>query len=167
MEDWCPLTQSSQRYSLLNDFWASNKLHNTYKHIPGFSKISCKLHQMHMTYFFTRPLWRLTHLQLWGLVGSASPFIFAFYPQGVVELYSKIADQGYTIMFLTNRLNTSPKTFPQISTLSDNWQCCRAIGQSEMTADYIRSLKEGSYKMPRGPVLLQVSFTCLQIPGCR
>ena len=27
----------------------------------------------------------------------------AFYPQGVVELYSKIADQGYTIMFLTNR----------------------------------------------------------------
>ena len=23
--------------------------------------------------------------------------------QGVVELYSKIADQGYTIMFLTNR----------------------------------------------------------------
>ena len=25
------------------------------------------------------------------------------YPQGVVELYRKIADQGYTIMFLTNR----------------------------------------------------------------
>ena len=27
----------------------------------------------------------------------------ACYPQGVVELYRKIADQGYTIMFLTNR----------------------------------------------------------------
>jgi len=55
-------------------------------------------------------------------------------PQGVVELYSKIADQGYTIMFLTNR----------------------AIGQSEMTADYIKSLSEGRFKMPQGPVLLQV-----------
>jgi len=54
--------------------------------------------------------------------------------EGVVELYSKIADQGYTIMFLTNR----------------------AIGQSEMTADYIKSLSEGRFKMPQGPVLLQV-----------
>merc|ERR1712107_739377 len=31
----------------------------------------------------------------------------------------------------------------------------RAIGQSEITSNYIRSLKEGSYKMPHGPVLLQ------------
>ena len=30
-------------------------------------------------------------------------FKAAYYPQGVVELYRKIADQGYTIMFLTNR----------------------------------------------------------------
>lgn len=33
---------------------------------------------------------------------------------------------------------------------------CRAIGQSEMTADYIKSLSEGRFKMPQGPVLLQV-----------
>ena len=33
-------------------------------------------------------------------------------PQGVVELYSKIADQGYTIMFLTNRWKPKlPKVF--------------------------------------------------------
>ena len=31
-----------------------------------------------------------------------------------------------------------------------------AIGQSDMTRDYIYSLTETPYKMPRGPVLLQV-----------
>jgi len=54
--------------------------------------------------------------------------------EGVVELYRKIADQGYHIVYLTNR----------------------AIGQSDMTRDYIYSLTETPYKMPRGPVLLQV-----------
>eukprot|EP00091_Calanus_sinicus_P022384 TRINITY_DN7073_c0_g1_i2.p1 TRINITY_DN7073_c0_g1~~TRINITY_DN7073_c0_g1_i2.p1 ORF type:complete len:345 (-),score=70.85 TRINITY_DN7073_c0_g1_i2:145-1179(-) len=54
--------------------------------------------------------------------------------RGVVELYKKIADQGYTMVYLTNR----------------------AIGQSDMTREYIYSLKETPYHMPRGPVLLQV-----------
>lgn len=54
--------------------------------------------------------------------------------RGVVELYKKIADQGYTMVYLTNR----------------------AIGQSDMTREYIYSLKETPYQMPRGPVLLQV-----------
>jgi len=54
--------------------------------------------------------------------------------RGVVELYQKIANQGYTLVYLTNR----------------------AIGQSDMTREYIYSLKEKPYQMPRGPVLLQV-----------
>jgi len=54
--------------------------------------------------------------------------------RGVVELYSKIADQGYQIIYLTNR----------------------AIGQSDMTRSYLYSLSEAPYTMPRGPVLLQV-----------
>ena len=49
---------------------------------------------------------------------------------GVVELYSKIADQGYTMVYLTNR----------------------AIGQSDMTREYIYSLTENQYKMPEGPI---------------
>jgi len=53
---------------------------------------------------------------------------------GVVELYSKIAEQGYTVVYLTNR----------------------AIGQSDMTREYIYSLTENQYRMPKGPVLLQV-----------
>merc|ERR1711936_567746 len=52
---------------------------------------------------------------------------------GVVELYSKIGDQGYTILYLTNR----------------------AIGQSDMTREYINSITENQYRMPQGPILLQ------------
>jgi len=54
--------------------------------------------------------------------------------RGVVELYEKIQDQGYTVMYLSNR----------------------AIGQSDMTREYIYSLKENKFRMPRGPILLQV-----------
>jgi len=53
---------------------------------------------------------------------------------GVVQLYKKISDQGYTILYLTNR----------------------AIGQSDMTRNYLESLRESGYKMPEGPILLQV-----------
>ena len=48
----------------------------------------------------------------------------------MVELYSKIAEQGYTVVYLTNR----------------------AIGQSDMTREYIYSLVEDQYKMPEGPI---------------
>jgi len=54
--------------------------------------------------------------------------------EGVVELYSKIGHQGYTLLYLTNR----------------------AIGQSDMTRQYINSITENQYKMPEGPILLQV-----------
>jgi len=53
---------------------------------------------------------------------------------GVVQLYKKISDQGYTILYLTNR----------------------AIGQSDMTRNYLESLRESGNKMPQGPILLQV-----------
>ena len=33
---------------------------------------------------------------------------------------------------------------------------CRAIGQSDMTREYIYSLEEPPYKMPKGPIFLQV-----------
>lgn len=55
---------------------------------------------------------------------------------GVVELYSKIQDRGYMIMYLTSR----------------------AIGQSASTRDYLFNLREtGGYRMPVGPVLMQVN----------
>ena len=54
---------------------------------------------------------------------------------GVVELYSKIGDQGYTILYLTNR----------------------AIGQSDMTREYINSITENQYRMPQGPICKSLS----------
>ena len=54
---------------------------------------------------------------------------------GVVELYSKIGEQGYTILYLTNR----------------------AIGQSDMTREYINSITENQYKMPEGPICKSLS----------
>ena len=54
---------------------------------------------------------------------------------GVVELYSKIGGQGYTLLYLTNR----------------------AIGQSDMTREYINSLTENQYKMPQGPICKSLS----------
>ena len=55
--------------------------------------------------------------------------------EGVVELYSKIGDQGYTVLYLTNR----------------------AIGQSDMTRQYINSISENQYKMPEGPICKSLS----------
>ena len=58
---------------------------------------------------------------------------------GVVELYSKIGEQGYTILYLTNR----------------------AIGQSDMTREYINSITENQYKMPKGPICKSLSTWCI------
>ena len=54
---------------------------------------------------------------------------------GVVELYSRIGGQGYTLLYLTNR----------------------AIGQSDMTREYINSISENQYKMPEGPICKSLS----------
>ena len=53
---------------------------------------------------------------------------------GVVPLYHQISRQGNTLLYLTNR----------------------AIGQADITRDYIFSLEEGGVAMPPGPVLLQI-----------
>jgi len=55
---------------------------------------------------------------------------------GIVELYSDIEDRGYMILYLTSR----------------------AIGQSDSTREYLFNLREeGGYRMPVGPVLMQVN----------
>ena len=53
----------------------------------------------------------------------------------MVELYSRIGGQGYTLLYLTNR----------------------AIGQSDMTREYINSISENQYKMPEGPICKSLS----------
>jgi len=54
--------------------------------------------------------------------------------EGVVKLYQKINDQGYTLLYLTNR----------------------AIGQSAITREYLFSLEEAGAAIPPGPLFLQV-----------
>jgi len=53
---------------------------------------------------------------------------------GVVELYNRITQQGYLVLYLTNR----------------------AIGQSIMTRNYLYSLRENGNPLPKGPLFLQV-----------
>ena len=51
---------------------------------------------------------------------------------GVAQLFSKIKNNGYHIMYLT----------------------ARAIGQSSVTKDYLKSLKQDNACLPSGPVFL-------------
>ena len=51
---------------------------------------------------------------------------------GVADLYSKIEENGYRIMYLS----------------------ARAIGQSSTTKDYLQSVKQGDIYLPDGPVFL-------------
>ena len=53
---------------------------------------------------------------------------------GVYALLFQISEQGYTLLYLTNR----------------------AIGQSAMTREYVFSLEEAGVVMPRGPLFLQI-----------
>ena len=60
--------------------------------------------------------------------------VTALQPPRHPDLCPQISRQGYTLLYLTNR----------------------AIGQADMTRDYIFSLEEGGVAMPPGPVLLQI-----------
>ena len=51
---------------------------------------------------------------------------------GVADLYSKIDENGYKIMYLS----------------------ARAIGQSSTTKEYLQSVKQGDIFLPDGPVFL-------------
>ncbi|RKP06020.1 Lipin/Ned1/Smp2-domain-containing protein, partial [Thamnocephalis sphaerospora] len=51
---------------------------------------------------------------------------------GVAKLYTDIVRNGYHMMYLTSR----------------------AIGQADSTRDYLRSVEQGSYQLPDGPVVM-------------
>ncbi|KAI9594226.1 Lipin/Ned1/Smp2-domain-containing protein [Syncephalis fuscata] len=51
---------------------------------------------------------------------------------GVAKLYTDIVRNGYRIMYLTSR----------------------AIGQADSTRDYLRSVEQGQYQLPDGPVVM-------------
>lgn len=52
--------------------------------------------------------------------------------KGVAQLFHKIADNGYKLLYLS----------------------ARAIGQARTTRDYLKSIKQEDVSMPAGPVLL-------------
>lgn len=51
---------------------------------------------------------------------------------GVAQLFSKIEENGYKILYLS----------------------ARAIGQSRATRDYLKSIQQGDVKLPGGPIFL-------------
>lgn len=51
---------------------------------------------------------------------------------GVAKLFTKIKDNGYKLLYLS----------------------ARAIGQSRVTRDYLKSIKQEDLSLPEGPVLL-------------
>ena len=51
---------------------------------------------------------------------------------GVAQLYTKIRNNGYQIIYLS----------------------ARAIGQASITKDYLQSLKQGDVCLPEGPIIL-------------
>lgn len=54
---------------------------------------------------------------------------------GVTELFTKIAENGYRFAYLS----------------------ARAIGQAQITRDYLRSVKQGPCSLPEGPLFLSPS----------
>jgi phosphatidate phosphatase LPIN len=51
---------------------------------------------------------------------------------GIARLYTDIANNGYKMMYLTSR----------------------AIGQADTTREYLRTINQGEYRMPEGPVIM-------------
>jgi len=54
---------------------------------------------------------------------------------GVTELYTKIASNGYKFAYLS----------------------ARAIGQAQITRDFLKSVKQGDLSLPPGPLFLSPS----------
>ena len=52
--------------------------------------------------------------------------------EGVAQLYTDIANNGYHFMYLTSR----------------------AIGQADYTRDYLKKVQQGNYQLPDGPVIM-------------
>ncbi|XP_065167971.1 phosphatidate phosphatase LPIN2 isoform X3 [Atheta coriaria] len=67
------------------------------------------------------------------VLGHILPIVGADWAQtGVAQLFNKIKDNGYKLLYLS----------------------ARAIGQARTTRDYLKSIKQGDLYMPDGPVLL-------------
>lgn len=67
------------------------------------------------------------------VLGHLMPLVGRDWAQiGVAELYSKIEENGYKMLYLS----------------------ARAIGQSRTTREYLRSIRQGDVNLPDGPLLL-------------
>jgi phosphatidate phosphatase LPIN len=51
---------------------------------------------------------------------------------GIVDLFANIKTNGYEMLYLT----------------------ARAIGQADLTRDFLNSLRQGDNKLPEGPILM-------------
>ncbi|KAJ8957637.1 hypothetical protein NQ318_017526 [Aromia moschata] len=67
------------------------------------------------------------------VLGHILPIVGKDWAQsGVAQLFNKIADNGYKLLYLS----------------------ARAIGQARITREYLKSIKQGDLSMPDGPILL-------------
>ena len=70
------------------------------------------------------------------VLGQILPMVGKDWSQsGVTELYTKIAKNGYKFAYLS----------------------ARAIGQAQITRDYLKSVKQGELTLPPGPLFLNPS----------
>lgn len=70
------------------------------------------------------------------VLGQILPMVGKDWSQsGVTELYTKIAANGYKFAYLS----------------------ARAIGQAQITRDYLKSVKQGELTLPPGPIFLNPS----------
>ena len=74
--------------------------------------------------------------QVLPMIGSVVPYIGSDWSQaGIAQLYQMIHRNGYKFIYLS----------------------ARAIGQSRLTRDYLRSLRQSDISLPDGPLLLSPS----------
>lgn len=67
------------------------------------------------------------------VLGHVMPFIYQDWSQmGIAELYTNLSKRGYIIVYLSSR----------------------NIGLSQQTVDFLKSIKQGEFQMPEGPVIL-------------
>jgi len=74
--------------------------------------------------------------QVLPMLGSVIPMIGSDWSQaGIAQLYQMIHRNGYKFLYLS----------------------ARAIGQSQLTRDYLRNVKQNNTRLPDGPLLLSPS----------
>jgi phosphatidate phosphatase LPIN len=70
------------------------------------------------------------------MIGSVLPYIATDWSQaGIAQLYQMISRNGYKFLYLS----------------------ARAIGQSKLTRDYLRGVRQSDVNLPDGPLLLSPS----------